>query len=296
MKRKKHLFLKPSFILTLKTFQARYTFTTRLWFVDNNQEYIQTPMTVALMLPNWTNFTPFVHAHKRMLQSLQEWLLPKSVSCKTVRHKCAWQKHTYHICCTLEKGANRLKTVLTQCTKQTVSVGFMGYSEGVRGHWLCFCPESFSVCRRECRPGPYTLPPRHTHSVWSRYSAPKTLLLYYNKRQCSGQSQIPSHDAWRRQRVGRGSVEGGGRYWSLCSSTAPCSAPAQTERGRQSSPCGFAQTTWSVWGAAWEHEAVCEPSAVFELQSRPPALNRTAVVCCCSGRKHKLLPPKLRFL
>lgn len=130
-------------------------------------------MRVALMLPTWTNFTPFVHAHKRTLQSLRECLLPKSVSCKTVRHKCAWQKHTLHICCTLAKGANRLKTILTECTKQ--SLWFMGYSEGVRGHWLCFCPESFSVCRRECRPGPYTLPPRHTHSVWSRYSAPKTL-------------------------------------------------------------------------------------------------------------------------
>ncbi len=98
---------------------------------------------------------------QRTLQSLQECLLPKTVSCKTLRHKCAWHKHTLHICCTLEKGANRLKTILTECTKQ--SLWFMGYSEGVRGHWLCFCPESFSVCRIECRPGPYTLPPRHTH-------------------------------------------------------------------------------------------------------------------------------------
>lgn len=37
------------------------------------------------------------------------------------------------------------------------------------------CPALFSECRRGCRPGSCTPPPRYIHSVWSHYSAPKNL-------------------------------------------------------------------------------------------------------------------------
>lgn len=37
------------------------------------------------------------------------------------------------------------------------------------------CPALFSECRRGCRPGSCTPPPRYIHSVWSHCSAPKNL-------------------------------------------------------------------------------------------------------------------------
>lgn len=153
----------------------------------------------------------------------------------------------------------------------------------------------------------------HYDSKWTVFY----LLLYYNKRLCNGQSQILFHDASRQQRAGRGSVEGGVSYWSPCSNMVPCQAPAQTERELQSSPCDFAQTTWtythrisitdpigkfnsscsgiclwstwSVWGATWEHEAACGPSVVSVLQLEPPASNKIAAVCLKKSMKRCII-------
>lgn len=44
------------------------------------------------------------------------------------------------------------------------------------------CPALFFECKKECRPGFCTPPPRYIHSVWSHCSGPKNLGIKVRKR------------------------------------------------------------------------------------------------------------------
>lgn len=162
--RKRNLFLIP-FILTLRTFSGSVHIQNST-LVCGQQSGIHRDINESINASDLDQFRS-PRTRTQTNATITARMPPtKSVSCIILRHKCAWQKHTLHICCTLEKGD---KLTVSKRYQQNVqnkqSLRLTGYSAGVRGHWLCFCPESFSVCRRECRPGPYTLPPRHTHSV-----------------------------------------------------------------------------------------------------------------------------------
>lgn len=52
------------------------------------------------------------------------------------------------------------------------------------------CPALFFECKRECRPGFCTPPPRYIHSVWSHCSGPKNLGIKVRKRTLVGEASF----------------------------------------------------------------------------------------------------------